>query len=299
MQKTRKAKNLSTKAVAAQGQRKGREQSVSPLAAYLREIGRVDLLTGPQEQELAKKIQAGDRKARSHMMKANLRLVVNIAKQYSPRNEPDALLDLIQEGNIGLMRAVDRFKPEFNTRFSTYGVYWIRQAILRALKSRRLVRLPENVVDRMLLMQRTRQKLYQLLGRDPSGEELAKEMKTSASEIERLEIAANDIISLESTVRGSDEGETSLQELLSDNQADEPQDLADASFMQQQVQAAVATLPPRERRIVDARFGLSSNQPKTLEEIGEDFGISRERVRQLQNVALDRLRNRHAIQQAR
>ncbi|MBI3256111.1 MAG: sigma-70 family RNA polymerase sigma factor [Candidatus Andersenbacteria bacterium] len=299
MTKTSSLKNTSRKIAVSQGQRKAREAAVTPLAAYLREIGRVELLTAPQEQELAKKIQAGDRKARTHMMKANLRLVVNIAKQYSPRNEPDVLMDLIQEGNIGLMRAVDRFKPEFGTRFSTYGVYWIRQAILRALKSRRLVRLPENVVDRMLLMQRTRQKLYQMLGRDPSGEELAKEMKTSSLEIERLEIAANDIVSLESTVRGSDEGETSLQELISDNEADEPQDLADSSFMQQQVQAAVATLPPRERRIVDARFGLSNDNPKTLEEIGEDFGISRERVRQLQNVALERLRTRHAIRQAR
>ncbi len=276
-----------------------RSESASPLAAYLKEIGRVALLTGKEEQELAVKIQAGDKKARQLMMQANLRLVVNIAKQYSPRNEPDALLDLIQEGNIGLMRAVDRFRPEFKTRFSTYGVYWIRQAILRALKSRRLVRLPENVVDRMLLMQRTRQRLYQILGRDPSGEELAKEMKTSASEIERLEVAANDIISLESTVRGGDEGETQLQDLIEDTEADEPQDLADASYTQQQVQAAVATLPPRERRIVDARFGLSTNQPKTLEEIGADFGISRERVRQLQNVALGRLRTRHAIRQAR
>lgn len=299
MAKMKESKPLLSKVPAVKGQRKAREQAVSPLAAYLREIGKVELLSGPEEQALAKRIQAGDRKARTHMMKANLRLVVNIAKQYSPRNEPDALLDLIQEGNIGLMRAVDRFKPDFNTRFSTYGVYWIRQAILRALKSRRLVRLPENVVDRMLLMQRTRQRLYQMLGRDPSGEELAKEMKTSSVEIQRLETAANDIVSLEATVRGGEEGETSLQDLLSDHEADEPQDLADASFMQQQVQAAVATLPPRERRIVDARFGLSNNNPKTLEEIGEDFGISRERVRQLQNVALSRLRTRHAIRQAR
>jgi RNA polymerase primary sigma factor len=279
--------------------KRSRHESVSPLAAYLKEIGTVALLTAQEESELATKIQSGDEEARQRMMRANLRLVVNIAKQYSPRNEPDALLDLIQEGNIGLMRAVDRFKPEFGTRFSTYGVYWIRQAILRALKSRRLVRLPENVVDRMLLMQRTRQRLYQILGRDPSGEELAKEMKTSAAEIQRLEVAATEIVSLESTVRGSDEGETSLQELIEDTEVEEPQDLAHASFTQQQVQAAVATLPPRERRIVDARFGLSNNQPKTLEEIGADFGISRERVRQLQNVALERLRTRHAIAQVR
>ena len=272
-----------------------RGDSATPLAAYLKEIGRVPLLTGIQERELAVKIQRGNKKARQHMMQANLRLVVNIAKQYSPRNEPDVLMDLIQEGNIGLMRAVDRFKPEFQTRFSTYGVYWIRLAILRALKSRRLVRLPENVVDRMLLMQRTRQKLYQLLGRDPTGEELAHEMKTSAAEIERLEIAANDVVSLEATVRGGDEGQTPLQELIEDTAAIEPQELAHCSFMREQVRAAVQTLPPRERRIVDARFGLTTNEPKTLEQIGEDFGISRERVRQLQNVALERLKSRHGI----
>lgn len=278
----------------------GRAVSVSPLAAYLREIGQTPLLTAPEERTLAFKIRRGDKKARQLMMKANLRLVVNVAKQYSPNNEPETLLDLIQEGNIGLMRAVDRFKPEFKTRFSTYGVYWIRQAILRALKSRRLVRLPENVVDRMLAMQRTRQRLYQILGRDPSPEELASEMKTSVKEIDRLEDASADVISLEAVVRGSeDDGETQLQDLLQDTEGESPYEMASADMMRRQVQSAVSTLPPRERRIIDARFGLSGTQPRTLEQIGEDFGISRERVRQLQNVALTRLRRRHTIQHTR
>lgn len=272
------------------------KETVSSLAAYLHDIGQTPLLKAAEERELALRIQKGDGQARQHMMKANLRLVVNIAKQYSPRNEPEVLIDLIQEGNIGLMRAVDRFKPEFQTRFSTYGVYWIRQAILRALKSRRLIRLPENVVDRVLFMQRTRQKLYQILGRNPSPEELAREMSLSNKEVDQLEGLASDIVSLEATVRTSrEEGETQLQDLIEDTLAPAPEELAQAAFTRDQVRSAVATLPPRERRIIDARFGLTSDEPKTLEQIGEDFGISRERVRQLQNVAFSRLRRRHGI----
>ena len=246
---------------------------------------------------MAIRIQKGDEDAREHMMKANLRLVVNVAKQYAPSNEPDLLLDLIQEGNIGLMKAVDRFLPEFGTRFSTYGVYWIRQAVLRALKSRRLVRLPENVMDRVLEMQRTRQKLYQLLGRDPSPEELAKEMKASPSEVDRLETASHDIVSLERVVRGQDDsGDGTLSDFLEDTEAVSPQEQAEASFTRDRVMSAVSALPPRERSIIDARFGLDGGVPMTLEEIGEEFGISRERVRQLQNVALSRLKKRQRIQ---
>ncbi|MEX1112526.1 MAG: RNA polymerase sigma factor RpoD/SigA [Candidatus Andersenbacteria bacterium] len=280
-------------------ERRGVDQA-SSLTRYLREIGQTPLLNGEEEQVLATRIQNGDENARQHMLLANLRLVVNIAKQYVPSNDPDLLMDLIQEGNIGLMRAVDRFKPEFKTRFSTYGVYWIRQAVLRALKSRRLVRLPENVVDRVLEMQRTRQRLYQSLGRIPTREELAAEMKASASEINRLEAASSDIISLERSVRGKDEEEeTRLQDLLEDVDSPAPSDLAQTSLIRHEIQAAVSTLPGRERAIIDARFGLTDNKPKTLEQIGEEFGISRERVRQLQNVALERLRARQSVQQAR
>lgn len=274
-------------------------ETASSLSAYLHEIGATPLLTANEERELSLRIQAGDEQAYEHMMRANLRLVVNVAKKYAPRNEPDMLMDLIQEGNIGLMKAVTRFKSEFKTRFSTYGVYWIRQAILRALKSRRLIRLPENVVDRVFGLQRTRQKLYQLLGRDPVAEELAKEMKMSRREVDQLEGLASDIVSLEAVVKSSkEEGETQLQDLLEDTFAPAPEDLAQASFERAQVRSAVATLPPRERRIIDARFGLTTDDPKTLEQIGEDFGISRERIRQLQNVAFHRLRRRHGIQQA-
>ncbi len=284
-------------AVKAKKQNNGR---VSSLTRYLREIGETPLLTAPEEHELARRVQRGDEAARQKMMLANLRLVVNIAKQYVPSNEPELLMDLIQEGNIGLMRAVDRFKPEFQTRFSTYGVYWIRQAVLRALKSRRLVRLPENVFDRILEMQRTRQRLYQTLGRAPSPEELATEMKASVKEINRLEEAASDIVSLERGVRGrEDDEETRLQDLLEDSDVPAPNELAQNSLVSRDLKEAVNTLPERERAIVNARFGLTTQRPMTLEEIGREFGISRERVRQLQNIALDRLRQRRSVLLAR
>lgn len=268
----------------------------STLGQYLQEIGEISLLTPADEKRLAERIAQGDKEARQDFLRANLRLVVNIAKQYVPSNDPDMLMDLIQEGNIGLMRAVDRFKAEYNTRFSTYGVYWIRQAILRALKSRRMVRLPENVVDRIFFMQRLRQRLYQDLGRAPTPEELAVEMKTTRQEIERLEEASSDVISLDRAVRGrDDDAETPLQDLLEDYETPQPGETAAAMMAQREVREAVATLPTREREIVELRFGLSGQPPKTLEEIGETFAISRERVRQLQNVALQRLRKRHGV----
>lgn len=270
----------------------------STLRQYLGEIGYTPLLTAEEEAALAKRIQEeGDEQARQQMMRANLRLVVNIAKQYVTGHDPEALLDLIQEGNIGLMRAVDRFKPEFKTRFSTYGVYWIRQAILRALKSRRLVRLPENVVDQVLAMRRKRQQLYQELGRWPMLEELADEMGVPSSTLRRLEEASADIMSLEATVRGKEgEDETQLRELLEDKEALSPKQVTQQELARREVREAVGTLPPREKKIVELRFGLTGGRPYTLEEIGQEFGISRERVRQLQNVALARLRQRKSVQ---
>lgn len=269
---------------------------VSSLSHYLQEIGNTPLLSSAEEQELGKKVQQGDRVARQRMLLSNLRLVVSVAKQYIPGNEPELLMDLIQEGNIGLMRAVDRFKPEFQTRFSTYGVYWIRQAILRALKARRLVRLPENVFDRVLAMQRTKAKLLQLLGRVPTHEETAAEMDISSREVAELEGFSSDIVSLERSVSvGNDENQTRLQDVIEDDESPSPIQSAHESLNRKEVHRAVHGLPVREREIIDARFGLSGNPPMTLEEVGEGFGISRERVRQLQNVALERLRHRRRV----
>lgn len=285
-------KHVKTKASLAK-----RALSSTVLSQYLREIGQVPLLTGEDEKRLARRVAKGSEIARQQFLRANLRLVVNIAKQYVPSSDPEMLMDLIQEGNLGLMRAVDRFKPEFNTRFSTYGVYWIRQAILRSLKSRRMVRLPENVVDRILAMQRFRQRLYQELGRQPAPEELAVEMKISRAEIDRLEEASSEVVSLDRAVRGRDEEEeTPLQDLLEDIDSPKPGELAQLAMMTKEVREAVGSLPERERRIVELRFGLAGEVPMTLEEIGEEFEISRERVRQLQNVALSRLRKRTSVE---
>lgn len=268
------------------------------LSHYLREVGETPLLTPNEEQELARQIQdKGDESARQRMMRANLRLVVSIAKKYAPSSDPDMLMDLIQEGNIGLMRAVDRFKPDRDTRFSTYGVYWIKQAILRSLKARRMVRLPENVVDKVMEMQRTRQRLYQILGREPIYGEVADEMELPVAEIHRLEEASSEIVSLDRTVRGGDDAEeTQLKELLEDMDSPRPEQVARAEIVRNVIRKAVETLPARERKILELRFGLIDNKPMTLEDIGEEFGISRERVRQLQNTALHRLRRRQVVQ---
>ncbi len=272
----------------------------STLRQYLGDIGNTPLLTAKEEAELARRIQEeGDREARQRMMKANLRLVVNIAKQYAKGSDPDELLDLIQEGNIGLMRAVDRFKPEFRTRFSTYGVYWIRQAILRALKSRRLVRLPENVVDQVLAVKRARQRLYQELGRWPMSEELAREMGISMDVLNRLEEASVDIMSLEMPVRSKEgDDKTQLGDLLEDTEVLTPGQETQRELARGDIRQAVKTLPSRERKVLEMRFGLKGGHPCTLEEIGQEFGVSRERVRQLQNVALERLRQRRTVQRA-
>lgn len=274
-----------------------RNQSI--LSHYLREIGETALLTPEEEQTLAERIQSqNDEKARQRMLHANLRLVVNIAKKYAPSNDPEMLMDLIQEGNLGLMRAVDRFQPGRNTRFSTYGVYWIKQAILRALKSRRLVRLPENVVDRVMEMQRTRQRLYQMLGRMPSSLEIGHEMGAATEEMKRLEVAATEVVSLDRAVRGVDENEsTQLGELLEDLEAPQPEDQTRVELLRGLVIDAVQTLPLRERKILAMRYGLENEEPHTLEDIGVEFGISRERVRQLQNSALTRLRSRQRVRQ--
>lgn len=275
-----------------------RNQSI--LSQYLREIGQTPLLDAEEEQALAERIQtASDPKARQKMLQANLRLVVNIAKKYAPSNDPEMLMDLIQEGNLGLMRAVDRFQPGRNTRFSTYGVYWIKQAILRALKSRRIVRLPENVVDRVLEMQRTRQRLYQLLGRSATLGEIGQEMEATPEEMQRLEMAAAEVVSLDRAVRGVDENEsTQLGELLEDLEAPQPEDQTRVELLRGLIQDAVRTLPERERKILAMRYGLENETPHTLEDIGLTFGISRERVRQLQNSALARLRKRQKVRQA-
>jgi RNA polymerase primary sigma factor len=274
-----------------------RRQTPSSLTRYLHDIGSTPLLTAKEEQQLAHLIQDHrDEAARKRLIKSNLRLVVSIAKRYVPTHDAETLLDLIQDGNIGLVKAADRFRPERKTRFSTYAVYWIRQAILRGLKARRLVRLPENVADQVLGMQRTRHALAQVLGRDPTREELAQELHMTLPTLMRLEEADLDIVSLDQTIFSKEGDEPgSLRDVLEDEQAPQPHQVAHSKLVRGVVVSAVRTLPGREKKILEMRFGLGTEEPHTLEDIGHKFGISRERVRQLQNNALDRLRQRSTL----
>lgn len=270
------------------------------LNQYLQEISRTPLLTAAQEQKLGRSIvEHGDQQARQRMIKANLRLVVSMAKRYATPSDPDMLLDLIQEGNAGLMRAVDRFNPNFKTRFSTYAVYWIRQAIWRAIKSQRLVHLPENVVDRIWQMRRTRQRLYQELSRSPTPAEIAHEMKLSVHDIHHLKAVAAEVVSLNQPRRGSEGSEDILlQDVIEDLDSPHPHQVAYKELLRDEMRSAVTTLPPRERKIIELYFGLADGVPRTLAEVGQRFGISRERVRQLKEIALNRLRSRPEVRQA-
>lgn len=263
----------------------------STVALYLREIGKIPLLTADEEKKLSRRVQKGDDKARQQFIEANLRLVVSIAKRYSSNKDPEALLDFIQEGNLGLFRAVERFDPKFKTRFSTYATYWIRQAIQRSLMTHRTVRLPENIMLEVRKMRRTRHELYQELGRQPTSHELATEMGMKDIQLRRLEEVSQEIISLDQPLKNDDGEETRFGELLEDLDSPQPEFVVGKQLQRTHVHRILASLPPRQQKVLDLRFGLKDGEPKTLEQIGQQFSISRERVRQIQNDALNRLRS--------
>lgn len=270
-------------------------EPVSTLSLYLREIGQAKLLTADEEKELARRLRRGDENARQKLIESNVRLVVHLAKRYARHGDPEALLDLIQEGNLGLFRAVDRFDPARGTRFSTYAAYWIRQAIQRALMKQRAIRLPEHVMERVARLRKIRHQLMQELGRQPSSAELAAELDLTTPELEALEEAAQDIVSLDMPIRGGDDEEaTELRHLLQDLETPQPEFIANQRLLRGQIREVVSQLPPRDRKIVRMRFGLENGTPKTLAEVAKEFGISRERVRQIQERALLRIREREA-----
>src|SRR5271170_7286639 len=249
---------------------------------YLREIGQVKLLTPQEEIELAARIKKGDKKAREHMIKANLRLVVKIARDYEGIGLP--LLDLISEGNIGLMKAVERFDPAKGGKLSTYGSWWIKQSIKRALANQsKTIRLPVHLVDKISKMRRTAMKLQEMLGREPSDEELAEELGISA-----VRVAAIRPASLDAPI--GDEDSNNFAEVVQDENADTPYEQLEEKTVTKMLQEMVKTLDPREATILQYRFGLDGGSEKTLEEVGEKFGVTRERVRQIQNIALNKLR---------
>lgn len=254
---------------------------------YLREIGQVKLLTPNEEIELAARIKKGDKKAREQMIKANLRLVVKIAHDYEGLGLP--LLDLINEGNIGLMKAVERFDPAKGGKLSTYGSWWIKQSIKRALANQsKTIRLPVHLVDKISKMRRTAMKLQEEFGREPTDEELGEELGISAARVAQLRTAAIRPASLDAPI--GDDDSNNFAEVVQDENADTPYEQLEEKTVTKMLQEMVKTLDPREATILRYRFGLDGGTEKTLEEVGEKFGVTRERVRQIQNIALNKLR---------
>jgi RNA polymerase primary sigma factor len=270
---------------------KHRERSAydgdTAIKLYLREIGQVKLLTPQEEVELAARIKKGDKKAREQMIKANLRLVVKIARDYEGIGLP--LLDLISEGNIGLMKAVERFDPAKGGKLSTYGSWWIKQSIKRALANQsKTIRLPVHLVDKISKMRRTSMRLQEELGREPTDEELGEELGTTASRVAQMRMAAIRPASLDAPI--GDEDSNNFAEVVQDESADTPYEQLEEKTVTRMLQEMVKTLDPREATILRARFGLDGGPQKTLEEVGQKFGVTRERVRQIQNIALRKLR---------
>ena len=264
-----------------------RHDGDSAIRLYLREIGQVKLLTPQEEIELAAKIKKGDKKAREHMIKANLRLVVKIARDYEGIGLP--LLDLISEGNIGLMKAVERFDPAKGGKLSTYGSWWIKQSIKRALANQsKTIRLPVHLVDKISKMRRTAMKLQEDLGREPTDEELAAELGTTAARVTQMRTASIRPASLDAPV--GDDGSNSYSEMVEDERAVNPYEELEEKTVTGMLQDMVKHLDDREATILRYRFGLDGGNERTLEEVGEKFGVTRERVRQIQNLALRKLR---------
>jgi RNA polymerase primary sigma factor len=248
----------------------------SAIKLYLREIGQVRLLTPQEEIQLAARIKKGDKKAREQMIKANLRLVVKIARDYEGIGLP--LLDLISEGNIGLMKAVERFDPAKGGKLSTYGSWWIKQSIKRALANQsKTIRLPVHLVDKISRMRRTAMKLQEILGREPSDEELAEEMGISALRVAQMRTAAIRPASLDAPI-GDDES-NNFAEVVQDENADTPYEQLEDKTVTSMLRDLVKKLDPREATILGARFGLDGGSEKTLEDVGAKFGVTRERVR--------------------
>ena len=263
------------------------ESTTDALHLFLREIGRVPLLTAAQEVELAKRVERGDMRAKSMMIEANLRLVVSIAKRY--RNQGLPFLDLIQEGTIGLVRAVEKFDWRRGYKFSTYATWWIRQAVARALADKgRTIRMPVHVVEKLNRIARAERALRADLGREPTISEVATALELPVDEVEQIVRSAQSPISLEKPV-GDDE-ESELGHFISDASAPLPDEAVEVTLRSEALQRAVSRLSERERRVVELRYGLNGEHPRTLDEVGRMFEVTRERIRQIENHALRKLR---------
>src|SRR5216117_21822 len=262
------------------------EPSLDSLRLYLREIGKVSLLTADQEVYLAKRIERGDMSAKTQMIEANLRLVVSIAKSYLGRGL--SFLDLIQEGSLGLIRAVEKFDYRKGYKFSTYATWWIRQAVTRAIADKaRTIRIPVHMVEKLNKVVHIERQLVQRLGREPRPDEIATELEMTTSEVRDILRMAQHPVSLEKPI--GEEEESELGDFVEDEQAESPFDTAQVQLRREDIDNALASLPERDRKVIELRFGLSGAQPCTLEEVGKAFGVTRERIRQIENNTLKKL----------
>ena len=263
------------------------EPSLDSLRLYLRSIGRVELLTADQEIELAKRIERGDMAAKRHMVEANLRLVVSIAKGYLGRGL--GFLDLIQEGSLGLIRAVEKFDYRRGYKFSTYATWWIRQAVTRAIADKaRTIRIPVHMVEKLNRVTFVERQLVQRLGREPEPAEIAAELKITTRDVRDILRIAQMPISLEKPV--GDEDESELGDFVADETVESPFEAATENLQREDIQRALDALPERERQVIELRYGLRGHEPLTLEEVGRAFGVTRERIRQLENNTLRKLK---------
>jgi RNA polymerase primary sigma factor len=264
-----------------------REISTDSLQLFLKDIGRVDLLTAAQEVELAKRIERGDHAAKQEMIEANLRLVVSIAKRY--RNQGLPFLDLIQEGTIGLVRAAEKFDYRKGFKFSTYATWWIRQAVARALADKaRTIRMPVHVVEKLNKIVRSERKLRAELCREPTAVEIALDLDLPLDEVEQILRSSQTPVSLEKPV--GDEEESEFGHFLTDENIPLPDEVADTSMRKATLQRILSTLSHRERRVLELRYGLDGEHPRTLDEVGRTFNVTRERIRQIENQSLKKLR---------
>ncbi|HSI81144.1 MAG TPA: sigma-70 family RNA polymerase sigma factor [Solirubrobacterales bacterium] len=272
------------------------EPSLDSLRLYLSSIGRVDLLTADQEIELARRIEKGDMVAKQHMVEANLRLVVSIAKGYLGRGL--TFLDLIQEGSLGLIRAVEKFDYRRGYKFSTYATWWIRQAVTRAIADKaRTIRVPVHMVEKLNRVAHVERQLVQRLGREPEPDEIAAELKVPVREVRDILRVAQMPVSLEKPV--GDEEESSLGDFVADEATEEPFEVATENVRREDIQRALDALPERERQVIELRYGLRGHEPLTLEEVGRAFGVTRERIRQIENNTLKKLKQLPEAQRLR
>jgi RNA polymerase primary sigma factor len=263
------------------------EITTDALQLFLKDIGKVPLLTAAQEVELAKRIERGDHSAKQAMVEANLRLVVSIAKRY--RNQGLPFLDLIQEGTIGLVRAAEKFDYRKGFKFSTYATWWIRQAVARAIADKgRTIRMPVHVVEKLNRILRAERKLRAERGREPTNEEIARELEMPTEEVEHIRRSAQTPVSLEKPVGDDDESE--FGHFLADESAPLPDELAETALQREALRSILGALSERERRVLELRYGLDGQQPRTLDEVGRAFNVTRERIRQIEHQGLKKLR---------